>query len=81
MRDDTRVRQVARKRPGSPAASSNVSFARQVRNAQGAGELEAAAKIQRLAVSFLDRAFAGAGRTEISSVRAAGVAPITSIIR
>ena len=56
MRDDTRVRQVARKHPGSLAASTIVSFARQVGQAQGAGELEAAANIQRPAVSYLDRA-------------------------
>ena len=50
MRDDTRVRQMARKHPGSLAASTIVSFDR-------AGELEAAANIQRLAVSYLDHAF------------------------
>ena len=52
MRDDMRVRQVARKHPGSLAASTIVSFARQVGYAQGARELEA---IQRLAVSYFDR--------------------------
>ena len=49
-------RQVVRKLLGSLTASTIVSIARQVGNAQGAGELEAAANIQRLAVSYLDRA-------------------------
>ena len=51
MRDDTRG-----KHPGSLAATTIVSFANQVGYVQGAGELEAAASIQRLAVSCLDRA-------------------------
>ena len=61
MRDDTQVRQVARKHPGS-LASTIVSFARQVGHAQGAGELEATANIQRLAVSYLDRALLAQAR-------------------
>ena len=68
MRDDTRVRQVARTIPGSLAASTIVSFARQVGYAQGAGELEAAANIQRLPVSHLDRALLAQAETEVSSV-------------
>ena len=56
MRDDTRVRQVARMLPGSLAASTIVSFARQVGYTQAKRELEAAAKVRRPAVSYLDRA-------------------------
>ena len=56
MRDDTRVRQVARKHAGSLEASTTVSFARQIRHAQATGELEAAASVRRLAVSYLNRA-------------------------
>ena len=47
---------MARKHPGSLAASTIVSFARQVGHAQATGELEAAANVQRPAVSYLDRA-------------------------
>ena len=66
--DDTRGRQVARKHPGSLAASTTVSFARQVGYTQPTGELEAAAKEQRPAVSYLDRALL-AHRAEVSSAR------------
>ena len=56
MRDDARVRQVARKHPGSLAASAIVSFARQIGYAQATGELEASANVRHLAVSYLNRA-------------------------
>ena len=52
MSHDTRVRHVARKLE----ASTIVSFAFQVGYPQATGELEAAANVQRLAVSYLDRA-------------------------
>ena len=55
MRDETRVRQVAWKHLGSLAASAIVSFARQIGFAQSTGELETAANVRRLAVSYLDR--------------------------
>ena len=54
--DDTRGHQVARKHPGSLAASTIVSFARQIGYAQTTGELEAGANVRRLVVSYFDRA-------------------------
>ena len=42
--------------PGSLAASTIVSFARQIGYAQATRELEAAANVRRLAVSYIDRA-------------------------